>query len=473
MKELEKLIDRIVQRVNIKLRERGCDVEPWVRGWISPRKMSKFYASYGVTPHHPLNLAFRHSSLSGSYFLGNVAVNNCVLYMSDIRGDELKKRGDLFRFGDLEIRVDQDERIDLEDSLLTRTLVHCFTHDPETLESFYVRDTVSTHYANIHGSPCNGCFLGPFATADLTTMHDCVIGTFSYIQAGEINHVSVDPGTVWVRSPQRFNFLYRHPADRLAPYISFPPGAAPQGIFMEFLKDRKEAFHQLYNVVNVDPSVTVPASSSLDRFAVIRPKTVLGENVLVSQRAYLENAWLGRGANAQENCYIIGARLQGYNVTAHGAKLIEADLGTNVFVGFNSFLRGRPGARLTVGEDCIVMPHTIIDVREPLSIPAGHLVWGMVTRGEDLASNCMPLETLAGVRTGVSLGGMVFEGSGADFVAAFRDRIRHILHANGALYDGGAQSGHAQKNQKISFNMIQPYPEGDLEGLYPTILIRP
>jgi hypothetical protein len=68
---------------------------------------------------------------------------------------------------------------------------------------------------------------------------------------------------------------------------------------------------------------------------------------------------------------------------------------------------------------------------------------------------------------------MCFEGKGAAFVQAFRDRIQHILEANGAFYDGEQNKGHAQKNQNISFNTIQPYPKGRLEGLYPTILIKP
>ena len=473
MIELENLIDRIIQRVNINLRELNFDVEPLVRKLVSPSQMSKFYGFYGITPHHSLNFLFRHSNLSGSYFLGKIRVTNSLVFKSDIRGDELKKEGDIFRFQDFEIRVNKDERIDVEDSFLLKTLVHCFSHDPETLEKFFIRDTVSVHYANIHGSPCNGCFLGPFATVDLTTMRDCVIGTFSYIQAGEISHVNVDPGTVWVRSPRKFNFLYRYPLDKLTDYIYFAPGLIPQGIFMDFVEDRKEAFHRIFNVVTLEPSVPIPAGTSLDRFAVIKPKTTLGENVLVSQRAYLQNSSLGKGANAQENCYIINSTLEGYNVTAHGAKIIEADLEKNVFVGFNSFLRGRPDARLGIGEDCIVMPHTIIDIREALSIPAGHLVWGLVTNQEDLKLNSMPLEKLVEIKTGFSLGNMYFEGSGEAFVAAFRDRIEHILQANGAFFDGTANSGHAQKNQNISFNMIQPYPEGDREGMYPTIVIQP
>ena len=67
---------------------------------------------------------------------------------------------------------------------------------------------------------------------------------------------------------------------------------------------------------------------------------------------------------------------------------------------------------------------------------------------------------------------MIFEGGGAGFVSAFKERIHHILKENGALFDGKANRGHAQRNQKISFNTLQPYPKGEKEGLYPTIMIQ-
>ncbi len=473
MKELEKLVDRIIQRVNVDLRDLDYDVGPHVRELVPFNKMLKFYAFYGITPHYQLDFIFRQSNLSGSYFLGRCRVRNSLLYKSDIRGDELKKEGNMFPFQDTEIRVNQDERIDIEDSFLIKTLVHSSSHDPETLEKFFIRDTVSTHYANIHGSPCDGCFLGPFATVDLTTMRDCVIGAFSYIQADEISHLNVEPGTVWVRSPGAFSFLYRYPLEQLIDYIYFAPGIRPQGMLIDFVEDRKEAFQRIFGVVELEPAVPVPNSASLDRFAVIKPSTHISENVLVAQRAFLQNASLGKGSNAQENCYIINSNLEGFNVTAHGAKIIEADLGKNIFVGFNSFLRGRPDSRLTIGEESIVMPHTIIDVREPLTIPAGQLVWGLVTNQKDLEDNSISLEALSSIESGFAKGNMFFEGSGAAFVSAFRDRIHRILEANGALFDGTNNSGHAQKNQDISFNTIQPYPLGERKGLYPTIVIMP
>ena len=149
--------------------------------------------------------------------------------------------------------------------------------------------------------------MGPFATVDLTTMRDCVIGTFSYVQAGEVDHLNVDPGTVWVRSPDAFNFLYRYPLNKLDHYLNFIAGRLPQGYILDFVENRKEAFQRVFDVVNIEQSIPVPDSASLDRYAVIKPKTHISENVLIAQRAYLQNAWLGKGANAQEQCYIINS----------------------------------------------------------------------------------------------------------------------------------------------------------------------
>ena len=147
-------------------------------------------------------------------FLGKIRACNSMVYKSDIRGDELKHQGDVFHYQEFDIPLTRDEGIYIQDSLLVKTLVHHYSHDPESLEEFFIKDTAAAHYANIHGSPSEGCFLGPFATVDLTTIRDCVVGTFSYVQAGEIGHLNVAPGTVWVRDPDAFNFLYRYPPDQ-------------------------------------------------------------------------------------------------------------------------------------------------------------------------------------------------------------------------------------------------------------------
>jgi carbonic anhydrase/acetyltransferase-like protein (isoleucine patch superfamily) len=304
-------------------------------------------------------------------------------------------------------------------------------------------------------------------------MNDCVVGAYSFILAGEIGHLNIDPGTIWVRNPGEYNFLYRYPLNKLNNYINFIEGRPPQGFLMDFVEDRKEGFQRVFDVVHIEHSVNVPDSASLDRYAVIKPKTHISENVLVAERAYLQNAWLGPGANAQENCYIINSRLKGCNVTAHGAKIIEADLGKNIFVGFNSFLRGRVDCRLSVGKDSIIMPHTIIDIKKPLTIPPGHLVWGLITNRKELKTNSIALKELSKVRNSLIKGNLSFEGNGAAFVKSFRERIHHILEANGAFFDGNKNKGHAQKNQNISFNTIQPYPDGKFEGLYPAIVIQP
>ncbi len=473
MNKLEELFNRIVQRVNINLREQNFDVRPFAEQLIPPDQMSKFYAFYGITPDHPLDLHFNHSGLAGSYFLGKCRVHNSLLYKTDIRGDELKRKGHEIKFNDQILTLTEDEVIEVVDSALVKTLVHNYSHDPETPENFFIKDTVAMDYAIIHGAPSDGCFLGPFATVDLTTMRDSVIGSYSYIQAGEISHLKIKPGTIWVNSPGNFNFYYKYPKKDLEHYISLSPDKVPWGVLIDFIEERKEQFQRVFDFVNLDAIESVPANASLDRYAVVLPNTQIADNVLISQRAYLENSILGKGANAQENCFIINSHLEGYNVSAHGAKIIEADLGLNVFTGFNSFLFGKKDSRLKVGEGCVIMPHTIIDIDEPLEIPADHLVWGLIRNQTELTNNSVSLDEMNSIESSLSKGRMHFEGTGKMFVQAFKDRIHHILDVNGAFFENEENAGHAQKNQNLSLNTIQPFQFGEMEGLYPNIRILP
>ena len=469
MNQLEKLIDRIVDRVNVNLREPAFDVGPYIHGLIPLEQFVSFYAFYGLTQHHPIHFLFNHSSIPGSYFLGKCIVDHSVLYKTDVRGDELKAEGDFFEHHGLKIPLHDDEVIRIKDSFLIKTLIHNYSHDPESPEEFFVQNSASMHYANIHGSPVEGCFLGPFATVDLTRLHDCVIGPYAYVLAGELSHHRIKPGQVLFQVQDCFDFRYRFPPRVLEKYIHIEPGKAPGGIFMDFVEERKPDFETVFKVVQSSFPIPVPAGASLSRYAVVKGNTEIGENVLVSQRAYIENSWLGKGSNAQENCYIIDSWLDGCNITAHGGKVIYARLGEKVFVGFNSFLRGNPECELSVGAGSIIMPHTIIDLEEPLDIPDGMLVWGCVKNRGDLNQHSLPLEQLAGIRGRLELGCMSFEGEGLKMVEAFTERIDHILEANGSYFDGTSKHGHAQRARRISFNTIQPYPEGDLKGICPRI----
>ena len=60
MNELQKLYDRIIQRVNINLRELDFDAEQYSTGLIQPEQMNKFYAFYGISTDHPLSLVFKN-----------------------------------------------------------------------------------------------------------------------------------------------------------------------------------------------------------------------------------------------------------------------------------------------------------------------------------------------------------------------------------------------------------------------------
>lgn len=471
MDQLNKLIDRIVSRVNINLIEFEFDTKTFVKNALEEDKLLKFYANYGITSRHPIYFHFRESNIAGSYFLGKCYAGRSLIYKSDVRGDELKRKGDQMR-GPENIVLAEDEMITIRDSLLYKTLVHSNSHNPESPEEFGIRNTVSAHYANIHGSTLEGCFLGPFATVDLMNLHSCIVGEFSYVQAEELFHRKIDPGTVWIRN-HNFEFKYKHSQEVLDEFVGMTPDQLPRGIMYDFVREREQDFERLFDVMNLDP-IKAPPTSAVNRYAVVRGKVRIGENVLVSQNAFLENARMANGSNAQENTYIINSTLAPNCITAHGGKIVNADVGQGAFVGFNSFLNGAEDARITIGEGCVIMPHTIINPENgPIKIPDNHLVWGCIKTPKDIENHTTDLDDLADVRDSIRIGNMKFSGKGSVFIEGFKKRLGLILLLNGAFYSKGEKRGHAQDDQNISFNMIQPYRTGERTGLYPSIRIKP
>ncbi len=470
MNQLKQLTDRIIRRVNMNLEEFAFDTESFVNNSLEHDKMLKFYAFYGITSQHPIYFHFKNSNIAGSYFLGKCHVRRSAIYKSDIRGDELKRKGDNLRYKK-NVPLVEDEMITIRDSLLYKTLVHSNSHNLESPEEFGIRNTISAHYANIHGSTLEGCFLGPFATVDLMNLHSCIVGEFSYVQAGELFHRKIDPGTVWIRSPH-FEFKYKFKKETLDDFVGVNSSYQPRGRIYDFVKEREQDYEKLFDVMNLEP-IDAPSTSAVNRYAVVKGKINIGENVLISQSAFLDNAVMGDGSNAQENSYIMNSTLAGKNVTAHGGKIIHAHVGHETFVGFNSFINGKPDAKIEIGEECIVMPHTIIDPDMPIKIPSEHLVWGYIKSEADVKTHTIALDDLAEIRDTLKIGKMTFTGKGSVFIEGFRKRIYQILLANGALFHKDEKRGHAQDDQNISFNLIQPYRTGSLKGLYPSIRINP
>ncbi|WP_457551786.1 transferase [Desulfobacula sp.] len=471
MDKVKLLCGRIVSRVNANLREFDFETEQFISNAIEYDKLSKFYCFYGITSHHPIDFYFKHASMAGSYFLGKCAVNQSIIYKSDIRGDELKRKGDIMD-KDNPLPLVEDETIVINGSLLYKTLVHSNSHNIETPEEFTIRNTVSSHYANIHGSTIEGCFLGPFATIDLMNLHSCIVGEFSYVQAGEFFHKQIDPGVIHIETSD-FSFQFKYKKKVIDKYIGVNASFQPRGLIYQFVMEKEPEYERLFKVVDLPP-VKAPQSSAVNRYAVIKGDTKIGENVLIAQGAYLENAYMGDGSNAQENTYIIDSHLIGMNITAHGGKIINAQIGQKTFVGFNSFLLGKQTARLTIGKGSIVMPHTIIDIETPLQIPNDTIVWGYITSEADLKTHTIAIEELNSVDGELNSGEMIFSGKGKIFIDGFKRRIEQILLANGAYYDHDEDCrGHAQDDQQIAFNTLQPYRSGKNKGLYPFIRIRP
>lgn len=473
MRQLQRILENIIARTNINLRRSAMDVGPYVYGAVPQENYAQFYAFYGITTEHPLFFDFKCSSLSGSYFFGRCEVEHSVLYKCDVRGDELKSVAKGFCLGETCLRLHNDEIIRIVDSFLDKALIHSYSHDPEFPEEFLIKNTVALSYANIHGSPVMGSFLGPFCTIDLCTVQNSCIGAYAYVQVNDLQPSVVAPGHIWIRNKTGDEFNYRYDPAVLEKYVSLVPGERPKGIFMDFVDSRKRDFERVFGFLYASRPETYAPGSFISRYAVVKGETCIGENVLVAQRAYLDNARLGKGVNVQENSYVVDSSLEGYDVTAHGAKIIGSRIGVNVFAGFNSFLRGTAEAPLTIGEGSVVLPHTIIDLTEPVELPPWHVIWGHVTCQADLATQSVSIEDFAKVDGEITIGPMTFTGNGERFIRAFQNRIHHILEDNGAFFDGKGKLGHAQKTKNITYNLIQPYVEGGFKGVYPNMRIYP
>jgi hypothetical protein len=80
---------------------------------------------------------------------------------------------------------------------------------------------------------------------------------------------------------------------------------------------------------------------------------------------------------------------------------------------------------------------------------------------------------MAAILESITIGKMTFTGMGSVFIDSLQKRIRQVLLANGARFSNDEHRGHAQDDQNISFNIIQPYATGPSQGLYPSIRIKP
>lgn len=472
MEKLESLFDHITARVNVNLKPMGVDVRNLLKNAIPRERHLQYYAFYALTENHPISFKFTNSNLAGTYMLGKTQVDRSVIYKSDIRGDELKRKGDVVEFNGVKTKLFYDEVIRIINSFLCKTLVHNHSKNPEVPEVFRILNTVAMHYSNIHGTTTEGVYLGPFSTVDLSVMHNCVVGDFSYVQAGDLSRQTIEPGRIWVKANGLFEFNYVYPEGVVEQYVKLDENGKLSGKFIDYVDEFKEDFVPIYSTVQLEQMHGNEAEGSyVSPYAVIKGDCTIGRNALIAQRAHIENSSIGEGANAQENCYIKNSTYEGGNVTAHGGKVINTTSGRNVFVGFNSFVHGTPEHRITIGRDSIIMPHTIIDAVEPITIPQNSAVWGYVTKQADLETQSVNLDDLAKA-TDVKLGNATFKGDGKAFVEAFRHRIQHILEENGAFYDGTEETrGHAQKTQDACFNILQPFQSGPESGMYPAMTI--
>ena len=459
MEQLNQLIDGISRRVSLNLTEYDFDTDHFVHSVTDQAKLLECCASYDATSQIPFQLNFHECNIAGSYFLGNCRVDKSVVYKSDIRGDELKRKGDSAIHS--KYTLSDDEVISITNSFLFKTLIHGKSYNPETPEEFFIRNTAAAHYATIHGSTLEGCYIGAFATVDRTSLHACLVGEFSYIQANDLFHKELKRGTVWFEN-EHYSFRYTYPETILDRYISHGNDCQPTGALYEFTEKLNIELEKM-----PPQSADIPIDTShpyfINHFAVINGETEIGKGVSICQRVFIEKSEIGDNATALENSCIINSKLSNHTIITHGVKVIYTTLGKNVFTGMNSFLNGKEDADISIGDGCIIMPHTIIDPVESIKIPSDQLIWGFISTQEDVATHSVSLKELNQTKK-ISMGNMTFEGKGHAFVDALNHRTD--------LIPQDRNDNSIQDSENTSVFVIQPYGTGPKTGIYPTLKIE-
>ncbi len=472
MKNLNTLIHKITRKINITLTEHHCVVEP--DALIGPEldNLVATFATCEMEVASRLNINVADSSICGSYLQGRCQVERSVVHLSEIRGDALKKKGDPL-LADSSVYTEQDEMITISDSYLNKVLIHHCSHNPETPEEFFIRNTLAADYSTINGSTVEGAWLNFFSTLDKTIVRSSVIGYFCYINTGELLHHRVENGTVWYET-EAFRFLYTYPEEALKPYVSCDSDHSCSGVLAgltETLQKTRNAFpKRLY-----ERETAHPFTETINRFAVIDDRCDVTEEVAIRQRVYLENVQIGPGSVLMENSCVQSSTLKGAVLISHGCHIKHTDMEAQVFTGINCFLNGRKNANITIGTGALILPHTIIDPVASIHIPEHTIIWGLIRTPEDLEINAIPIHRLLSngndFQTIIS-GRMTFEGNGEAFV-------NHLLQEMDSIFNDRKPSDQKEKMQPVqsycntTIHILQPYANGPNKGMYPTIRMKP
>lgn len=467
MKTLNQLIDRVIHYVDVNLSEFDFHSDNYILNALKQDKLLTTPASYGMTYSHPSYFHFRHSNISGSCFLGKCYVEKSAVYKSNIFGDELKKKGDLGCRDNLLLK---DEMIAIRNSVLYKSLVHSSSNNPETPEEFCIRNTVSSHYTNIHGSTLEGCFLGPLTTVNHTNLYACMIGEYSYLQTDDLFHKKIDPGTVWFKGLD-FEFYFRFREDELRPYIHLDPKDQPCGKIYDHIKKFEKKYNAAHN--DLDKKGLKSADTSvINRYSLIFGDTEIGEKAYVAHKAILVDARVGDRVMAKENTYTVNSVLSSGCTVSHGSIILNSKIGSETIIGFNVFMNGNPDARIKIGKNCIVLPHTIIDPKESaksFQIPDNCLVWGKIRSDSDLLNQSIPLNKISDIHDQIYIGEMIFKGDGNAFIKDLKKRFDQSPRTMKPVFSKNLKSS---KDQSAIFCTLQPYSITNRKGLYPSIKIK-
>jgi carbonic anhydrase/acetyltransferase-like protein (isoleucine patch superfamily) len=335
----------------------------------------------GILPGAPApNL--HGARMDDSAIIGPVsAEKGSYLYRTVARGDELPPGGIIY----------------IVNSSLNQTSVHCA---PKNGKRFLIQDSVLNPGSIAHGSQSIRSTYGLFGTADLSELVHFKVGALSYVQSekplGPDSPANGKNGLIYFDTA---NF-------KLSSQMT--PEEVAKGIEI-----REELSQHLTRCMNEARDYNgIPENSYVSPYAIVKDSSI-GESVIAVPMCYVNESVIGDGSNVQEMVVIKNSALGRKVTNAHGAKVLNSDLGDEVFTMFNGLWN-----RARVGEGSILLPGlTVYPANGDVTIPSEVFVVGNIYDAKKVSDNIVDFEAFR-------------KNHGDDALESILHRRAHIIEGN-------------------------------------------
>ncbi len=351
-------------------------------------------------------------SVVDSTLVGNVNVNNGTkLSKVTVRDDETGYAG-----------------IHLTNTIMgDHSMVHC--HAPSKTDlAVRITNSKADKGALYHGIVGDNVNLGAFGVIDLANATNVTVGCRGYIWQKDISDITLNDGDVLIKFD---DFEFQHTI-----------AGGDLNILDQYNEKQlelREKYHSVLHEENTCTYLETGDDCHADDYACLEGEIGVGQNANITPNAVVINSKLGFGSNAQENTILINTTFGDRVIGAHGATVLNGNVGDSSLMMFNVYSNNASYGAQTVL--CANSIHDFSGSDEQVELEGGRLYFGYATNKEEAVQNSATFDQIKSMP-----GGQAF------FDGLVNRMNNSILKGNGADYVPGDEPGLAQKyNDRIEF----------------------